>query len=89
MARQPQGKPQVPAMVSDDALLNWQPSAPAEARALVAAVQARATQRGVALSPVPPEPDNCCGTGCIGCVWDGFYADLGYWRDESVLRWAD
>lgn len=76
-------------MVSDQMLLGWQPADPAEAQALVQAVQARAAAQAVAL-PAPPEPpSNCCGNGCHGCVWDGYYGEVGYWRDEAVLRWSD
>jgi hypothetical protein len=74
--------------IADDALQAWNPTDPREARALVQAVQARAQQQGVSLSEPPTEPDNCCNTGCIGCVWEGYYGELAYWRDESLLRWA-
>ncbi len=78
----------LPIMLSDAILQSWNPCAPDEARALVRAVVERARQEGVDLSPAPTKPDNCCGNGCIGCVWEGFYSDLAYWRDESLLRWA-
>ena len=53
-------------------------------------VQALAAQRGVALSEPPEEPDNCCDSGCeAACVWETFYAEMGYWRDEGLLRLED
>jgi Oxidoreductase-like protein, N-terminal len=53
-------------------------------------LQERAAQRGIALSDPPPEPDNCCDSGCeAACVWETFYADMGYWRDEALLRLED
>lgn len=59
----------------------------ASALAVRRAVQALAAQCGVALSPPPEEPDNCCDSGCeAACVWETFYAEMGYWRDESLLR---
>jgi hypothetical protein len=57
----------------------------AAARALIAAVQARATAEGATLRPPPSEPTSCCGRGCNGCVWEGYYAALAYWRDEALL----
>lgn len=77
-----------PIMMNDLVLQSWNPTDPGEAKALISAIIARARAAGVELSDPPAEPDNCCGNGCIGCVWDGFYSELGYWRDEALLRWA-
>jgi hypothetical protein len=38
------------------------------------------TVNGVPVPPRPEEPDNCCMSGCVHCVWDDY-------RDE-VERWA-
>ncbi len=38
------------------------------------------TINGVPVPPRPAEPDNCCMSGCVHCVWDDY-------RDE-VERWA-
>ena len=58
----------------------------AVAQAVVAYLQALAQQQGIALDrvlrPPPPEPTACCGRGCNGCVWEGFYTALRLWRDE-------
>lgn len=59
------------------------------ARAMFAALQARASAQGVTLRPPPPEPTTCCGRGCNGCVWEGYYAAASYWRDEALLILAD
>lgn len=66
--------------------------APASALAwqgVFTALQQRAQDAGVPLRPPPPEPTSCCGRGCNGCVWEGFYAAADYWREEALLRLLD
>ncbi|MBX3655133.1 MAG: oxidoreductase [Ramlibacter sp.] len=58
----------------------------ASARALLAHGQALARSHGVALRAAPPEPTTCCGRGCNGCVWEGWYAAVAYWREEALER---
>ncbi len=73
---------------TDAALLAVRPALKTEAEALIAAVQARAAERGVALPVAPEAPVSCCGRGCTDCVWAFFYSEVRYWRDDAVLRWS-
>ncbi|RZL11080.1 MAG: oxidoreductase [Rubrivivax sp.] len=59
------------------------------ALALFAFLLARAAAQGVALRTPPREPTSCCGRGCNGCVWEGYYEAVAYWRDEALLLLDD
>lgn len=64
--------------------LDRSPTDVAAARAQIAALQARLTAQGLALRAPPPEPTACCGRGCNGCVWEGYYAALTFWREDAL-----
>ncbi|KAI0460817.1 hypothetical protein LJB42_001552 [Komagataella kurtzmanii] len=38
---------------------------------------------GVRVPRKPIEPDNCCMSGCINCVWESFREDLKEWRTQT------
>ena len=65
----------------------------ATARALITHLRGRVQrERGqdldAALRSPPPEPNSCCGRGCHGCVWEGYYEALHHWRADA-LAWLD
>lgn len=59
------------------------------AQTLFRLVQAAAQAKGIALRSPPSEPTTCCGKGCNGCVWEGYYDAVVYWRDEALLMLDD
>lgn len=38
---------------------------------------------GIWIPPKPSEPDNCCMSGCVNCVWDGYREELEEWIDRG------
>lgn len=56
------------------------------ALAIFSALQQRAHAAGVTLRTPPPEPTTCCGRGCNGCVWEGYYSAVNYWHEEALLK---
>ncbi|KAI1278159.1 oxidoreductase-like protein [Xylaria sp. FL0933] len=39
---------------------------------------------GVLVPPRPEEPDNCCMSGCVNCVWDRYGEELEAWAAASA-----
>jgi hypothetical protein len=42
------------------------------------------TIAGVLVPPRPDEPDNCCMSGCVNCVWDRYRDELEDWAAASA-----
>lgn len=59
---------------------------PEAAQAMFSHLLQRADAAGVSLRTPPPEPTTCCGRGCNGCVWEGYYGAVSYWREEALLK---
>lgn len=53
---------------------------PAERAERLAQIRARSSVvAGVLVPPRPEEPDNCCMSGCVNCVWDRFRDEMEAW----------
>ncbi|KAK2602025.1 hypothetical protein QQS21_004452 [Conoideocrella luteorostrata] len=56
----------------------------AEVADRVATKQAKSTyMAGVLVPPQPEEPDNCCMSGCVNCVWDQYREDMEEWTAKK------
>lgn len=44
---------------------------------------------GIDVPMKPEEPDNCCMSGCVNCVWEIYNDDLRYWRKQRRLAAED
>lgn len=55
------------------------------ARTVLQQIAGRLRAEGVEEFRDPPEePTTCCGRGCDGCVWEGYFAAVGWWRDDAL-----
>ncbi|ETS02564.1 hypothetical protein M419DRAFT_24727 [Trichoderma reesei RUT C-30] len=58
---------------------------PAEEADRLALKKAKSTYvAGVLIPPRPEEPDNCCMSGCVNCVWDRYREDLEEWTAKKA-----
>lgn len=53
------------------------------AREAIARTRQALQAGGIEFRAPPPEPTTCCGRGCNGCVWEGFYEALALWLEEA------
>ncbi|KAF7928460.1 uncharacterized protein EAE98_005516 [Botrytis deweyae] len=74
----PSSPPTEPAADPEPAILfSSRLSSPLERRSEIL----RKSQRiaGVLVPPRPEEPDNCCMSGCVNCVWDRYRDEIEEW----------
>ncbi|KAM7190255.1 oxidoreductase-like domain containing protein [Rhypophila sp. PSN 637] len=58
---------------------------PAERAERLAAIKAKSRLvAGVLVPPKPEEPDNCCMSGCVNCVWERYRDELEDWASASA-----
>ncbi|HYD94924.1 MAG TPA: oxidoreductase-like domain-containing protein [Noviherbaspirillum sp.] len=58
------------------------PASAYQARQWIADYSAQLAQRAILFRDPPEEPTSCCGRGCNGCVWEGYFNAVGYWCEQ-------
>lgn len=72
------------AMNNPASLLRSRPRTLQEAQSMVTSIRDALAAADLVLRAPPEIPDTCCGRGCNGCVWEGYYAALLFWRDDAA-----
>ncbi|KAH9886618.1 oxidoreductase-like protein [Xylariomycetidae sp. FL2044] len=58
---------------------------PAERAERLEAMRKRSTWvAGILVPPRPEEPDNCCMSGCVNCVWERYRDEMEEWATAST-----
>ncbi|CAK7233669.1 hypothetical protein SCUCBS95973_008672 [Sporothrix curviconia] len=58
---------------------------PMERANRLAEIRKRSTRiAGVLVPPKPTEPENCCMSGCVNCVWDRFRDEMEEWAAANA-----
>ncbi|KAK3303157.1 oxidoreductase-like protein [Chaetomium strumarium] len=58
---------------------------PAERAERLAAIRTQSRLiAGVLVPPKPEEPDNCCMSGCVNCVWDRYRDEMEEWAERNA-----
>lgn len=67
----------------NDASHPLEPDSAYQARQWLTGLGAKLAERGIVLRDPPEEPTSCCGRGCNGCVWEGYFTAVGYWCEQA------
>jgi hypothetical protein len=67
----------------NDALPTPVPDNAYQARQWIKALLLQLAQQQQTMRDPPEEPDSCCGRGCDGCVWFGYFDAVGYWCEQA------
>lgn len=59
------------------------------AQAMVQGLAARLRDAGIDdFRAPPPVPTTCCRRGCNGCVWEAYFAAVGWWAEDAEATMA-
>ncbi|RCS58369.1 oxidoreductase-like domain-containing protein [Parvibium lacunae] len=59
------------------------PASADQAKQWIAELSVQLTKQGITFRDPPEQPTSCCGRGCNGCVWEGYYAAMTYWCEQA------
>lgn len=53
-----------------------------QAQQWIAELRTQLDHRNILFRAPPEEPTSCCGRGCNGCVWEGYFHAVAYWCEQ-------
>lgn len=70
-------------IIGSPTMHNTPPTPLAAAEAQVQALQQRLSTAQLAFRDPPAHPTTCCGRGCNGCVWEGYFGAVAWWLEDA------